>query len=202
MGRREDNKEDKRRRLLAAGLSAMREEGFDAASVERIAAAADVARGTFYLYFPDKEALFRALVERVCDPLDAALEEARAALARCPDAASTLPVYAALGLGLAEVLLAHRDEVHLYFAASRAPGPAGEIVRARAARLEARTRDILVDAVAHGTLRPHDAHAVALAIVGGVERLVWAWLQDDAALDLANLPAEVTRLFRHGVAPP
>lgn len=200
MGRREDNKEDKRRRLLAAGLAAFVEAGFDGASVERVVAEADVARGTFYLYFPDKEAIFRALVDRLCDPLAASLDTARAALAACPDEPSTHPVYAALGLRLAEVLATHPDEARLYFAASRAPGPAGEIVRARAAGLEAGTRGILEDAVAHGTLRPHDPHAVALAIVGGVERLVWAWLQGDADLDIVGLPEEVTRLFRHGLA--
>ena len=47
MGRRERNKEDKQRRLEAAGLAAFLEDGFTGASVERIAEAADVARGTF-----------------------------------------------------------------------------------------------------------------------------------------------------------
>lgn len=200
MGRREANKEDKRRRLLDAGLAAFREQGFAGASVERVASDADVARGTFYLYFPDKEALFRALVERLYDPLEGAVGDARAALADCPDAASTYPVYAALGLRLAEVLALHPEEVRLHFAEGRAPGAGGEIVRAHAARLESLTRDILEDAVAHGTLRAHDTYAVALAIVGGIERLVWAWLRGEV-LDVAGLPAEVTRLFRHGLAP-
>jgi AcrR family transcriptional regulator len=202
MGRREQNKADKRERLEVAGLQAFLEEGYATASVERIAAAAGVARGTFYLYFRDKEALFVALVERLFTPLGDALRDARAALAACPDAASTFPVYGALGLSLAGLLAERADEVRIYFAESRSPGAAGEALRARAATIEAETEDILRDAVARGVLRPHDTHAVALAIFGGIERLVGAWLVGDTRLDALSLPAEVTLLFRYGLAPP
>lgn len=201
MGRRERNKEAKHSRLQAAGLAAFLAEGYTAASVERIASAADVARGTFYLYFKDKEALFVELMERLWAPLIEAVTEARDALARCPDAESTFPVYGLLGARLAELLVQRRDELELYFAEARARGPAGERVRERAARLEELTREILVDAVERGTLRPHDVHAASLAIFGGIERLVYAFLQDDAALVQGNVAAEMIQLFRYGLAP-
>ncbi len=201
MGRREQNKADKRERLLAAGVHAFLAEGWSAASVERIAAEAGVARGTFYLYFRDKEALFVALIEGFAAPVGTVLTETRALLAACPDAESTYPVYAVLGARLATLLAERADEVRLYFAESRSPGPAGDAVRACAASIVAHTEDILDDAVAHGVLRPHATHAVAIAIVGGVERLLEAWLAGDSRLDPASVPAEVTALFRRGLAP-
>ncbi|MDP2314198.1 MAG: helix-turn-helix domain-containing protein [Pseudomonadota bacterium] len=201
MGRREQNKADKRERLLAAGLHAFVEEGYSTASVERIAADAGVARGTFYLYFHDKEALFAALMEGFSAPMGATLAEARVELAACPDPESTYPVYAALGLRLAMLLAERVGEVRLYFAESRSPGPVGDAVRACAASIVAHTEDILDDAVTLGVLRPHDTHVVAVAIVGGVERLVEAWLAGDTRLDPARVPAEVTALFRRGLAP-
>jgi AcrR family transcriptional regulator len=199
--RRERNKAEKRRRLEAAGIQAFLADGFTAASVERIAAEADVARGTFYLYHHDKEALFKALMERLWEPLIDAVEHARDALARCPDTASTLPVYAALGLELAGLLGARRAELQLYFAEARARGPAGDMVRRRAARLEELTREILEDAVKKGTLRPHDVRAVSLAIFGGIERLVYGFLEQPGSMDPTTVPVEVIRLFRHGLAP-
>lgn len=202
MGRRERNKEDKQRRLEEAGFRAFLDDGYAGASVERIAADADVARGTFYLYFRDKEALFVALMGRFFTPLLDAVARARDALAVCPDAASTYPVYGRLGQELAELLLAHRSAVRLYFQESRAVGAGGDHVRQATARLEGLTEEILADAVARGTLRPHDVHAAALAIVGGLERLTLAVMAGDARLDTASLAREMILLFRHGLAPP
>lgn len=201
MGRREDNKADKRERLLAAGLRTFRAEGWGVGSVERIAAEAGVARGTFYLYFRDKEALFLALIEALFGPLGDVLRETRAALAACPDAESTAPVYAVLGARLALLLGERSEEVRLVFAEARSPGPAGDAVRARLSEVVGHTEGILVDAVEKGALRPHDPHVVALAIVGGVERLVEAALAGDPALDPGRVPAEVTALFQRGLLP-
>src|SRR5918999_2565514 len=52
--------EDRRADLLDAGLRVLREQGADA-TVADIAAAADVAKGTFYLYFDTRDDLFVAL---------------------------------------------------------------------------------------------------------------------------------------------
>jgi TetR/AcrR family transcriptional regulator, cholesterol catabolism regulator len=64
-----------RQRLLAAGETLFRDRGFDATTVEEVAEAADVAKGTFFNYFESKETLLGALlVERtqaiVEDPPD------------------------------------------------------------------------------------------------------------------------------------
>ncbi len=201
MGRREANKAEKRDRLLAAGLRAFREDGWALGSVERIVVDAGVARGTFYLYFRDKEALFLALVERLFGPLGEVLRDTRAALAACGDAGATVPVYVALGARLAALLGDRSDEVRLVFAEARSPGAAGEAVRARLAEVVAHTEGILEDAVGKGALRPHDPHVVALAIVGGVERLVEAALSGDGRLDPTRVPGEVTALFQRGLLP-
>ena len=53
--------------LLTAALARFREAGYAATRVEEIASAAGVTVGTVYRYFPGKEALFSAVVERHLD---------------------------------------------------------------------------------------------------------------------------------------
>lgn len=57
------HKLERRRALLSAAGQVFGEKGYGAANVEDIVKLAGVARGTFYLYFADKEAVFTALVD-------------------------------------------------------------------------------------------------------------------------------------------
>jgi AcrR family transcriptional regulator len=54
--------------LLDAALDVFAEKGFAAARMEDIAARAGAAKGTIYLYFPSKEAVFEALVRQAIVP--------------------------------------------------------------------------------------------------------------------------------------
>lgn len=54
-----------RRRLLDAAEQEFGERGFHAASVSAVTLRAGVSQGTFYIYFPSKEAIFSAVVEEV-----------------------------------------------------------------------------------------------------------------------------------------
>ena len=65
------------RKLLDASATEFGEKGFHEASVSSITRRAGVALGTFYTYFPSKDALFRALV---VDMSDTVQNNARAAL--------------------------------------------------------------------------------------------------------------------------
>lgn len=63
LSRRERKKQETRQRLMGVALRLFREHGYDATTVEKIAEAADVAKGTFFNYFEAKEAILPALVE-------------------------------------------------------------------------------------------------------------------------------------------
>jgi AcrR family transcriptional regulator len=67
---------DKLRRredLLAAARVVFATKGYHQAKVEDIAATAKVAKGTFYLYFPDKRSIFDELMNRVMVLLQGAI---------------------------------------------------------------------------------------------------------------------------------
>src|ERR687891_1363745 len=60
--------EDRPREICAAALEVFTEKGFAAARLEEIAKRAGVSKGTLYLYFKDKEDLFRAVVRDTVAP--------------------------------------------------------------------------------------------------------------------------------------
>ena len=62
-GKREQTKQANRASILAAAREVFADMGYGAATVRDIVRGTDLAAGTFYNYFPDKEAVFRALLE-------------------------------------------------------------------------------------------------------------------------------------------
>ncbi|MGZ3419178.1 MAG: TetR/AcrR family transcriptional regulator [Polyangiales bacterium] len=68
--------EDKRERIVRAATTLFNRYGFKRTSVDLLAREAGVAKPTVYAYFDDKEAIFRAVVEHVCDELEAAARAA------------------------------------------------------------------------------------------------------------------------------
>src|SRR3954469_6740568 len=61
-GRREERKAQNRAKLLAAGRKVFAEKGVGAATARDIVRETDLATGTFYNYFEDKNDVFRALI--------------------------------------------------------------------------------------------------------------------------------------------
>lgn len=89
---------DKRRHILDGAHTVFTAQGFDAASMNEIAAAAGVSKGTLYVYFADKEHLFLALIER---EREAQKQGIYAALTDDPDLARALTGF---GEGLVHLL--------------------------------------------------------------------------------------------------
>ena len=69
-------KDAKRTAMMQAAVRVFAEKGYHAATVRDIVAAADVAVGTFYFYFPGKETLFDHLFEETAAFMLQALDQA------------------------------------------------------------------------------------------------------------------------------
>lgn len=62
-----DEDSAKRRQIVEGARAVFLSQGFDAASMNDIARAAGVSKGTLYVYFKDKEQLFEAIVMQECE---------------------------------------------------------------------------------------------------------------------------------------
>ena len=69
LSRRERKKKETREKIFSNAIQLFRLQGFTATSVEQITQHADVGKGTFYNYFPTKEAVILEFSRRNCQDL-------------------------------------------------------------------------------------------------------------------------------------
>ena len=93
--RRERRRQETHARIFEAAMRLFAERGFANTPVEEITEAAEVAKGTFFNYFPTKESILEALAERQLSVVKAAEERAK-------DAPAIRPVLLDMVHGLAD----------------------------------------------------------------------------------------------------
>lgn len=69
VGKRRDNQITKNHRLVEAAYQLFLEQGFESVSIQEIADRAGIAKGTFYLYFRDKDDLRRYIITQKSNEL-------------------------------------------------------------------------------------------------------------------------------------
>lgn len=77
VGRRERRKKETRKQIFQAAMKLFEQKGIFSTTVEEITDAADVGKGTFFNYFPSKEAILSALAERQLGVIERAAEKAQ-----------------------------------------------------------------------------------------------------------------------------
>jgi AcrR family transcriptional regulator len=76
-GRRAATKAANRAAIVAAARAVFAEHGYGTATVRDVIRRTDLASGTFYNYFPDKESLFRAVLDETATKVRARVQSAR-----------------------------------------------------------------------------------------------------------------------------
>ena len=176
----------RRAAILAAALDEFSARGFAAARLDDVARRADVAKGTIYLHFQDKEALFQELVRTMLSPLVMTLEQLRA---------SDVPIRIVLerfaDLFVREIYGTRRRDVArlVITEGARFPSIAEFYYREVVERGIAAMRAMIERAVARGELR-HAALArfPQLVVAPGLVAILWVGLFDRfARLDVASM---------------
>ncbi len=188
-----------RERILRAALEVFARKGYHRAVVDDIVRASRTSKGAVYHHFPNKEALFLALVDefaaRLAEAMAAAIGAAHGALGK---------VEAALRSGL-ETFARHRELARILLLESVSLGPAYESKRAEVhGRFADLIRGYLDEAVSEGSIPPLDTRVATLAWLGAVNEVVIQWLhtgQPDLLTEA--VPALTPMLLRSiGVHPP
>jgi AcrR family transcriptional regulator len=190
-GRRERTKAANRAAILDGARQVFAERGYDGSAVRDIVARTELAPGTFYNYFPDKESIFRALVEESIAVVRERLREARR---------DARDIEEFVG-----------GAYHAYFSAMAADPVMFQLMRRNAGTIRAMLDDpvlaagvgeLLEDleaAIERGELPPLDARYMARAMAGAGLEIAMEMFERDGAPDVEGAAAFATALFLGGI---
>ncbi len=199
-GVRDVNRKLKSKTLQDAALALFLARGVEAVSIDDITRDAGVAKGSFYRYFADKAGLVEALVAPVRARMAEAFRASGEAIARASTQAELIAGYELLGTALGTVVFEDSDVVLLYLQECRGPAVGARApIRALAAMLRDESVRLTDTARARGLLRPFRAEVSALAVVGAVERLLFAVLAGEEVGPPLELPEAIISLILDGV---
>ena len=200
--------EDRQRQILECAKRVFAERGFHAANVSHICAAAGIGRGTLYLYFANKKAVFTAIV-REClarvqelvghrgEPMPPPETLRRGAVVDW-SAARLRRIFEAAFQDERTLRILLREAVGLD---ASVEGLLGEIDDTLIGLVEDDLRRAQAAGIARAELDPR--HTATL-MVGGVEKLALTALRGEssgpsAAIDIGHLALEASRLHLVGL---
>jgi AcrR family transcriptional regulator len=178
-----------RDKILVGALEVFARKGYHRASVDDIVRASATSKGAVYHHFPNKEAVFLALVDdfarRLAARVAAAIAGRHGALAKVEGA-----LVAALSTFADDERLAR-----LILLEAVSLGPVYQAKRAEVAgRFAALIQGYLDEAAADGSIPPLDTRVATLAWLGAINEVVIQWLHGSVRDLTATIPA-LTRIL-------
>jgi TetR/AcrR family fatty acid metabolism transcriptional regulator len=188
------NKTATRERILQAALQVFAEKGYHRAAVDDVVRVSGTSKGAVYHHFPNKEALFLALVDelsaRLATAVTTAIQTSQGAVAK---------VEAALQAGL-QTFARHRELARILLLEPVSLGQAYEAKRAEVhGRFAALIQIYLDQAVAEGSIPPLDTRVATLAWLGAVNEVVIQSIQSDEPELLARAVPVLTPMLLRSI---
>jgi AcrR family transcriptional regulator len=178
------------RQLLDAARTVLATKGYHGTKIVDIARAARVGVGTFYLYYPTKEALFLELVEDAVAQLKLQLDVVRASVTDPVEQARTRTAtffrFASDNRELFRIVFGHGASFH-------------DVVRRCQDSFVADMRESLEGGMASGTFRQADAAVWAQALIGMSLQVVSWWIEQEG-VPIEEVALSLSDLALHGIA--
>src|SRR5580698_7345827 len=192
ISRRERKKGRTRVEIYNAAMNLFLRRGFDSVTIEDICDSADVARATFFLHFPAKEALLIEYGERANDELAAAIAEFRGS--------ATATIRMALKM-LAERAVRHTDVVRLVMSEMLARPRVLSEHDEKAAGLVDLLAGIIRRGQKSGEFRRRTEPTVAaLTACAAFFALIYTWVRRDGKIDIEGAVAATLDIILNGIS--
>ena len=160
-----------RARILDAAAEVFATKGYYRAAVDDIVQASQTSKGSFYHFFPSKEGIFLALVDKLHAQLlsrvEAAIERERGALRKVDTALRAVVDLFATHRRLARILLIEAAGLGHAF---------NEKLFSLHAQFAALIKRHLERAIEEGAIPPQNAELAAYAWLGAINEIVLRWL--------------------------
>jgi len=185
-------REQTARQLLDAARTVLASKGYHATKIVDIARAAQVGVGTFYLYYPTKEALFLELVEDAVAQLKAQMDCVRSSVTEPVEQARVRTLtffrFASDNRELFRIVFGHGASFH-------------DVVRRCQDNFINDMRESLVGGMAMGAFRPADAAVWAQALIGMSLQVVSWWIEQEGVA-IEDVARSLSDLALHGIQAP
>jgi AcrR family transcriptional regulator len=186
----QQRREQTARDLLEAARGVLAAKGYHGTKVADVARAAGVGVGTFYLYYPTKEAIFLELVEdtvrRLKKELDTVRDREPDPLARSRRSTETFFRFAQENRELFRIVFGHEASFH-------------DVVRRSQEMFAGDIMENIAAGMRSGAFRDGDAAIWAHAFIG-MSLQVLSWWIEQEGVPLSDVTRAVTELAFHGVA--
>lgn len=185
-------RESRRAAVLTVARRIFSQKGYHATSIHDIIETAEIARGTFYLYFESKRAIFDELLDSLVATLQAQVKRIEVG----PDAPPPVAQMDAIVDRVLKTLLDNREIARILL--REAVGIDEDFDRKLSefyGRIEAMIMGALNTGRQLGVVRPCDARVVARCVLGSIKEVVqWAFVEHETP------PVEMTQVGREMIA--
>ncbi len=185
-------KEARPKEIIAAALANFQRKGFAATRIDDVAREAGVTKGTVYLYFPSKEALFMAAIR---DTVSSSIDHIEEAARQCPDAEGRLRL--SILMWCEAITRSPYNIFKLIIAdAGNFPESARFFQEEIGDRIRSLLDGIVLAGIASNEFRPCDARTVTRALISPLLlHDIWRRTFPEQQDSLADIPAAVDSLL-------
>jgi AcrR family transcriptional regulator len=198
VARAQRQREQRRAAVLGVARHIFADKGYHATSIDDIIEAAGIARGTFYLYFESKRAIFDELLDELFTTLQAQVR-------RIEVGPNALPPVEQMNATVDRVMNTLAENREMPRILLREAVGIDDEFDAKLGQFYGRIEALITSAVQTGQqmklVRPCDASVVARCILGSAKELVhWALVKEEpTALDLGHLGRELIAFTLKGL---
>ena len=175
MGKREQNKETNKAIILDAAKEVFAEKGYHNASISDILRKTSLARGTFYLYFQNKESIFEELVQILYMEMITEIKSFQKAAVQVPTSYSETLISTVSSLFWS--MEKHRALVKIFLNSTSEIDPVfDKIIETYMKKLQDTVRSILLLYYRKKNLSERQIQLFTHLIFGGFKEIVYQWL--------------------------
>lgn len=195
----------RRAQILEVAGRVFAEKGYHAASIADVCAAAGIGRGTLYQYFTDKADLLRALtlvVKHGVERLIASRAPVKIEAGQEISPEATVAFVQHRFVQFFEVIFRDAATARLVLAVGRGSGVLDDLFQEIDASVLTLIERDLRAGIDAGLLRPIDVHLAARFFLGGIERVVRSYLEENRDVDHHAIAREAAMLELYGALAP
>lgn len=187
---------DKRKLILDAAIKTFAQKGYSQSSIIEVAKLANVAVGTVYIYFQNKDDL---LIQCMHEIMDSRLTQIKAEAAKADTAMERLYQFFIKHIELfsqnpdyARLMVVEVRQSEEFYKRYPTYNPLNDYLEY--------VRTLVQNAIDEGSIKQVDAKALAFLIIGAMDLSLTQWLIGDEKLDLIQMTDNIRRILATGIA--